>query len=222
MKPERISVEQVSQLQPLCLRRTIPEEYLDLNNHMNMRWYVALFDDAGDTLHDHIGLSREFRRATGAGTMDLEHHTWFINEVMAGNQICITTRHGGPLGQDDPLPDVHGQRVDQKSGRPLRMCQRPGRPRGPQDHPLPRRNLSSASTPCSPNKSNFPGRRRYAAPCGCSIRDKRPVIGRGGAASIFGRRESGISNYHRGGLSFDAVLARAAVESAWQMNLTIQ
>jgi acyl-CoA thioester hydrolase len=92
MKPERISAEQVSQLRPLCLRRTIPEEYLDLNNHMNMRWYVALFDDAGDTLHDHLGLTREFRRANGCGTMDLEHHTWFINEVMAGSQICIYTR----------------------------------------------------------------------------------------------------------------------------------
>lgn len=92
MKPETISVEQISQLRPVCLRRTIPDEYLDLNNHMNMRWYVALFDDAGDTLHDHIGLTREFRRASGTGTMDLEHHTWFISEVLAGSQVCIYAR----------------------------------------------------------------------------------------------------------------------------------
>lgn len=92
MKPEKISVEEITQLRPLCLRRTIPEAYLDLNNHMNMRWYVALFDDAGDTLHDHLGLTREFRSASGAGTMDLEHHTWFINEVAAGSKICVYTR----------------------------------------------------------------------------------------------------------------------------------
>ena len=92
MKPDRISVEQISQLRPVCLRKTIPEEYRDLNNHMNMRWYVALFDDAGDTLHDHLGLTREFRRASGSGTMDLEHHTWFINEVMADSQICVYAR----------------------------------------------------------------------------------------------------------------------------------
>jgi acyl-CoA thioester hydrolase len=92
MKPEAISVEQISSLQPVCLRRTIPAEYLDLNHHMNMRWYVALFDDASDTLHDHLGLTREFRRDSGSGTMDLEHHTWFINEVTAGSQICIYTR----------------------------------------------------------------------------------------------------------------------------------
>jgi acyl-CoA thioester hydrolase len=92
MKPERISVEQAAELRPVCLRRTVPAEYLDLNNHMNMRWYVALFDDASDTLHDHLGLTREFRSASGTGTMDLEHHTWFINEVAAGSQICIYTR----------------------------------------------------------------------------------------------------------------------------------
>jgi acyl-CoA thioester hydrolase len=92
MKPANISVEDIAALRPVCLRRTIPEAYLDLNNHMNMRWYVALFDDAGDTLHDHLGLTREFRRASGTGTMDLEHHTWFINEVVAGSEICIYSR----------------------------------------------------------------------------------------------------------------------------------
>lgn len=92
MKPTPISVEAISALRPMCLRRTISEEYLDLNNHMNMRWYVALFDDAGDTLHDHLQLTREFRRLSGTGTMDLEHHTWFINEVMAGNQVAIYAR----------------------------------------------------------------------------------------------------------------------------------
>ena len=92
MKPANISVDDIAALRPVCLRQTIPAAYLDLNNHMNMRWYVALFDDAGDTLHDHLGLSREFRRAHGAGTMDLEHHTWFINEVMADSQICVYAR----------------------------------------------------------------------------------------------------------------------------------
>jgi acyl-CoA thioester hydrolase len=92
MKPEKVTVEQVSKLRPVCLRRTIPEAYLDLNHHMNMRWYVAIFDDAGDTLHDHLGLTREFRQAHGTGTMDLEHHTWFTNEVMVDSQICVYAR----------------------------------------------------------------------------------------------------------------------------------
>ena len=55
MKPEKASVEDITALRPVCLRRTVPEAYLDLNNHMNMRWYVALFDDAGDTLPQAVG-----------------------------------------------------------------------------------------------------------------------------------------------------------------------
>jgi acyl-CoA thioesterase FadM len=35
---------------------------------------------------------RQFRRASGTGTMDLEHHIWFINLVMADSQICIYAR----------------------------------------------------------------------------------------------------------------------------------
>ena len=92
MKPVSIPVEVIAQLRPECLRRTVTAEHLDLNDHMNIRWYLALFDDAGDTLHDHLGLTREFRRASGSGTMDLEHHTWFINEVMAESQVSVYTR----------------------------------------------------------------------------------------------------------------------------------
>lgn len=92
MKPAPIPAELISQLRPLCLRRTIPADYLDSNNHMNIRWYLALFDDAGDTLHDHLGLSRAFHRAHGTGTMDLEHHTWFVSEVLPDSQIAVYAR----------------------------------------------------------------------------------------------------------------------------------
>ena len=92
MKPAKVSVEDISALRPVCLRRTIPATYLDENNHVNVRWYVALFDDAGYTLHDHLGLTQEFHRANGTGTMDLEHHTWFINEVLLDSQVCVYAR----------------------------------------------------------------------------------------------------------------------------------
>ena len=92
MKPPSVSVEDITALRPVCLRATIPAAYLDSNGHMNMRWYVAIFDDAGDTLHEHLGLTRAFHRAQGTGTMDLEHHTWFLNEVMPDSQICVYVR----------------------------------------------------------------------------------------------------------------------------------
>jgi len=57
-----------------------------------MRWYVALFDDAGDELHERCGLTPEFHRAHRSGTVDLEHHTHFLNEVMPGDAVAVYSR----------------------------------------------------------------------------------------------------------------------------------
>lgn len=92
MKPPRIAVESVVELQPPSLRTTVPAEWADSNGHMNMRWYVALFDDAGDELHERCGLTPEFHRRHRSGTVDLEHHTNFLNEVMPGDTVAVYSR----------------------------------------------------------------------------------------------------------------------------------
>jgi acyl-CoA thioester hydrolase len=92
VKPPSIPVEKVTLLEPVCLRMTIPEAYVDANGHMNIRWYVAIFDDAGDALHDRIGLTREFHRQHASGTMDLEHHISFLSEAMPGDRVAVYAR----------------------------------------------------------------------------------------------------------------------------------
>jgi acyl-CoA thioester hydrolase len=57
-----------------------------------MRWYVAIFDDAGDDLHERIGLTVEFHREHHTGTVDLEHHTHFLHEVMPGDTVAVYAR----------------------------------------------------------------------------------------------------------------------------------
>jgi acyl-CoA thioester hydrolase len=59
---------------------------------MNMRWYIAIFDDAGDDLHERAGLTPEFHREHTTGTVDLEHHTHFLNEVMPGDTVAVYAR----------------------------------------------------------------------------------------------------------------------------------
>jgi acyl-CoA thioester hydrolase len=71
---------------------TIPEDYRDANGHMNMRWYLAIFDDASDVLHDHTGLTREYHRRHASGTFDLEHHIFFLNEVSPGDEVAVYMR----------------------------------------------------------------------------------------------------------------------------------
>jgi acyl-CoA thioesterase FadM len=92
MKPTPLPLEKIEALEPVCLRTTVPEAYRDSNGHMNVRWYVALFDDAGDTLHDWMGLTAQRHAAHGTGTFDLEYHVNFISEVLPGEDIAIYVR----------------------------------------------------------------------------------------------------------------------------------
>ncbi len=77
---------------PALLTRTIPLEYRDENGHMNMRYYSALFDDAGYRLIEMIGLSLEYHQRHGTGGFDLEHHVHYLAEVAIADQITIYVR----------------------------------------------------------------------------------------------------------------------------------
>jgi len=92
MKPPSIPLEKIEALEPVCLRATVPEAWRDSNGHMNVRWYIALFDDASDVLHDWMGLTAEYHRAHGSGTFDLEHHVHFLNEVLPGDEVAVYVR----------------------------------------------------------------------------------------------------------------------------------
>lgn len=92
MKPPSIPLESITALQPACLRLVVPVSYGDWNEHMNMRWFVAIFDDAGDEVYERLGVTAEYRREHGITTFDLEHHTHFLGEVMPGDTVAVYVR----------------------------------------------------------------------------------------------------------------------------------
>jgi len=92
MKPPQIALEKILALEPACLHMIVPEAYRDENGHMNVRWYAAIFDEAGDTLHARLGLTPEFHKAHGTGTMDLENHFNYLHEVRAADRLAIFSR----------------------------------------------------------------------------------------------------------------------------------
>jgi acyl-CoA thioester hydrolase len=92
MKPPQISLEKILALEPVYLRKTVPQAYEDENGHMNVCWYATIFDEAGDTLHVRLGLTPEFHQAHGTGTMDLENHINYLNEVRTGDHLTIFSR----------------------------------------------------------------------------------------------------------------------------------
>lgn len=57
-----------------------------------MRWYLVLYDEAGDAMYPMLGLTADYFAASGTGGFDLEHHLWFPSEVLIGDTIAIRAR----------------------------------------------------------------------------------------------------------------------------------
>ncbi len=91
MKPPVIPLEHITALTP-SYRVTIPPQYEDENGHMNMRWYLAIFDEAGYPLAAEFGLTQEFHQAHRTGGYDLEHHIHYLNEVHVGDTVVVYAR----------------------------------------------------------------------------------------------------------------------------------
>lgn len=91
MKPHPVALDDIAALGS-PYRQVIPPKYEDENGHMNMRWYLAIYDDAGYPLAAHLGLTPEFHAQRGTGGYDLEHHIHYLSEVMVGDAIAVYTR----------------------------------------------------------------------------------------------------------------------------------
>ncbi len=91
MKPPTIPLDQITAL-TLLLRTTIPIEYQDENGHMNVRWYMAVFDDAGYPFVAALGLTPEYHAANGTGGFDLEHHLHYLRKIHIGDTVAVYVR----------------------------------------------------------------------------------------------------------------------------------
>ena len=79
--------------QPLELHREVVRpEYIDWNGHMNVAYYVLVFDHATDELFDYIGLDEAYRKGRGYTTFTLEAQVTYQREVVEGDPLRITTQ----------------------------------------------------------------------------------------------------------------------------------
>ncbi|HSE93567.1 MAG TPA: thioesterase family protein [Methylomirabilota bacterium] len=66
-------------------------EWIDHNGHMNMGYYLVVFDLATDAFFAWVGLDAAYRRDHGATTFCLEAHVTYHREVRAGDPLRFTT-----------------------------------------------------------------------------------------------------------------------------------
>ena len=65
-------------------RETVVPEWLDSNGHMNLAFYVVVFDRGTDAWMDLAGLSAAYRAEAGHTVFAVEAHTLYRQELRLG------------------------------------------------------------------------------------------------------------------------------------------
>jgi acyl-CoA thioester hydrolase len=71
--------------------------WIDGNNHMNMGYYVVMFDLATDELWDELGIGRAYKLARRCGTFAVEAHIIYDEEMLLGERGHV---HSRVIGHD--------------------------------------------------------------------------------------------------------------------------
>ena len=66
-------------------------EWIDSNGHMNLAYYVVVFDLATDKLYAALGIGDAYREATGYSCFTAETHTVYEREVRIGERLLVHT-----------------------------------------------------------------------------------------------------------------------------------
>lgn len=64
-------------------------EWIDSNGHMNLAYYVVVFDLATDALYAALNIGDAYREATGYSCFTAETHTLYEREVHLGDRLNV-------------------------------------------------------------------------------------------------------------------------------------
>ncbi len=85
------TLEQLAAL-PQHLRKTIPPEYKDAMGHMNIRWYMALYDDAEWDFFASFGMDNDYYQREHSGAFSLQQFVRYLAEVHIGDTVVVRMR----------------------------------------------------------------------------------------------------------------------------------
>ena len=67
----------------------IIKEWTDYNNHMNLSYYILVFDKAAEKMLSNFIMGEEAAINTNRSTMVVETHTTYNNEIKEGQEVDI-------------------------------------------------------------------------------------------------------------------------------------
>ena len=69
--------------------QTIKKEWIDYNNHMNMAYYILVFDDVWEIMLKKFKMGESSAKSTSMSTMVVETHMTYNSEVKLGDEVEI-------------------------------------------------------------------------------------------------------------------------------------
>jgi acyl-CoA thioester hydrolase len=73
-------------------RTSVGAEWVDLNGHMNLAYYMVAFDKAADVLLDQIGVGVEYTKSRLGMIFVLEAHVTYARELLENDPIRVSTQ----------------------------------------------------------------------------------------------------------------------------------
>ena len=73
-------------------QETVQQQWIDYNGHLNLAYYVLIFDRASDKFLDAIGAGESYRNKTGNSSFALEMHVNYLHEVRLGQHLRVSTQ----------------------------------------------------------------------------------------------------------------------------------
>ncbi len=79
-------------------REVIRPEWIDYNGHMNVAFYVLIFDHATDAVLDRLDIGADYRRRSNCSIFVAEAHVTYEREVREGQEVSVASRLVGIEG----------------------------------------------------------------------------------------------------------------------------
>ncbi len=73
-------------------RETVRPDWIDYNGHMNVAYYVLVFDHATDSVLDDLDLGEAYRQRSTGSMFVGEAHVTYEQEVSEGDLLSVTSR----------------------------------------------------------------------------------------------------------------------------------
>jgi len=77
----------------LLTTQKIIKEWTDYNNHMNLSYYILVFDLGAEVILSKFKMGEDSAKTTKKSTMVVETHTTYNNEVKEGDEVDVFLSH---------------------------------------------------------------------------------------------------------------------------------